>query len=1203
MNFVTSVFKKYINKNDTKQSSQHIPPETAKCTNNVEVGKSNGIKNTATSQSPAQNHPRIFEEDEPFEDAQTNFQMAIKEPQIGGPTIEFRKSSSIQPDSLNTSMIDSLEIAIPETVASINNLEDSIEKSEKDFFKSNEDFEEYKSLSPLVLDPHLVSFLTPVSLNDILKPKKCESLQSSLEVLITQVNKTLAIDDGMRTKEIVAPMTNSDEKSQDITQEKIEASGPQSLDDLLNKLATCSLKDKTNEISEKIIKKIGTIETVILDDLNRSLEVQSQPRSSSQELILHNTAEIIKESEIQINAIEKQEMQNFEAPKHVNNDSANTIRVFFEQNQKEEFIEKKPNKPKDIKLKANNQDTYMDQITNDFVKLESSKCDVMFGKSKIVITEDKENSNKDMAIEKGERKQPVPDQKTILEISPDNILDKIERAQYIESKKTQEKVEKICGVSGNQTNEKNYNRIHSSINRDSTEDDLQDLNVAIYKRQETLEFERLEQQFAEKSNAQKSEDKDILGVTSDTETKYEKVEREVSKNLKHSINGIINDIIEESQHKVIKKLALDELERSKPKQIVVPHKKLEQQLTEYSSEEENKTKRNDIIEKLVADCISPHTEVQRDQEGTLDFNKHLDEISFKNKRENILRDIYTRNTEEGKLIKEGLMEPSKFNLPAKSSYSIQENPQCKKLERDVNLSKVNDILEELVAESEGNIIESSQNNNINLIQAAQVDQHGIYKRQETLEFEKLEKNIEDSSCHQKVNNFEEIVTKCCPRLETMEFQNICFENTINESQLSTDVDFNKSLQENSDTVQEKNNQVSLKMSISSDAEDDKDKITKVNSVDEIKAEDLHVVRKVQGDQYGVCKRQEMQEFEKLEQKLEDYSVNKKTDKIAGKSCPLSYNNHNEAGNVLNQENILFINQKSFENAVKNNKGDHPSMPFSHTKVNINEKDLLNDVLIDSIPNPQIESYINISQLINSSSKPKQDSPRKFLNKVEVRPNIRHKSKSSVSIDLVKPTEQNAQNDELGSEINILKEHLHCMKKMNRNRKPDLEIKNNKDIIEIYRKLLEEYESHIAQQTKDLEQLKIESEMNIRHFTNTEMAFSDVFEKYEKAKGVIAAYKRNEETLSENLKNAGEQLYQLEAKCSTMKKQSMEYIQRANEQIEQEKRKYNMDIGKLHAQVKRLEIKASSLEVALKQKTDECQALAALCDDITGRSIS
>lgn len=39
----------------------------------------------------------------------------------------------------------------------------------------------------------------------------------------------------------------------------------------------------------------------------------------------------------------------------------------------------------------------------------------------------------------------------------------------------------------------------------------------------------------------------------------------------------------------------------------------------------------------------------------------------------------------------------------------------------------------------------------------------------------------------------------------------------------------------------------------------------------------------------------------------------------------------------------------------------------------------------------------------------------------------------------------------------------------------------------------EYEKQISMQAAELERLRNEAEMNVRHFTNTEMAFSDVFE--------------------------------------------------------------------------------------------------------------
>ncbi|KAL1498063.1 hypothetical protein ABEB36_008920 [Hypothenemus hampei] len=54
-------------------------------------------------------------------------------------------------------------------------------------------------------------------------------------------------------------------------------------------------------------------------------------------------------------------------------------------------------------------------------------------------------------------------------------------------------------------------------------------------------------------------------------------------------------------------------------------------------------------------------------------------------------------------------------------------------------------------------------------------------------------------------------------------------------------------------------------------------------------------------------------------------------------------------------------------------------------------------------------------------------------------------------------------------------------------------KDDENAIRKYRHLLKLYEAQIATQGEDLEKLKIEFEKNMRHFTNTEMAFSDVFE--------------------------------------------------------------------------------------------------------------
>lgn len=46
--------------------------------------------------------------------------------------------------------------------------------------------------------------------------------------------------------------------------------------------------------------------------------------------------------------------------------------------------------------------------------------------------------------------------------------------------------------------------------------------------------------------------------------------------------------------------------------------------------------------------------------------------------------------------------------------------------------------------------------------------------------------------------------------------------------------------------------------------------------------------------------------------------------------------------------------------------------------------------------------------------------------------------------------------------------------------------------------------------------------------------------------------------------------------------------------------YDQEITKLNAVIRRQEIKITSLEELIEQKTKECSALAALCDEVTGK---
>ncbi|XP_076261132.1 transforming acidic coiled-coil-containing protein 1-like [Rhynchophorus ferrugineus] len=160
----------------------------------------------------------------------------------------------------------------------------------------------------------------------------------------------------------------------------------------------------------------------------------------------------------------------------------------------------------------------------------------------------------------------------------------------------------------------------------------------------------------------------------------------------------------------------------------------------------------------------------------------------------------------------------------------------------------------------------------------------------------------------------------------------------------------------------------------------------------------------------------------------------------------------------------------------------------------------------------------------------------------------------------------------------------------------------KEEVHHFQKLLSEYEKTISHQCSELEKLKQEHETTSRHFATLELAFSDVLQKYDRSKMIVNGFKSNEEALTQNLQIAEEKLKQNEAKYESLKTYAKSQIEKCNVEILNVREKYEYESSKLRALIKRLEIKCSSLETSLNQKTEECEQLSALCDDITGKQV-
>ncbi|XP_066149037.1 serine-rich adhesin for platelets-like isoform X2 [Euwallacea fornicatus] len=159
---------------------------------------------------------------------------------------------------------------------------------------------------------------------------------------------------------------------------------------------------------------------------------------------------------------------------------------------------------------------------------------------------------------------------------------------------------------------------------------------------------------------------------------------------------------------------------------------------------------------------------------------------------------------------------------------------------------------------------------------------------------------------------------------------------------------------------------------------------------------------------------------------------------------------------------------------------------------------------------------------------------------------------------------------------------------------------NKDKICRYKDVIQQYEAQLKKQCSDMLALKQESQKLAHDFSSSEMAFADLFRKYERAKEVIGVFKNNEAILIENNEIATSQIEELEIKHKALKTECDDIIKRAQERVKLETDQNQQKIIRLQNKVKKLKIEASSLDVALKQKTEECAALAALCDDITSK---
>ncbi|XP_011141342.2 putative leucine-rich repeat-containing protein DDB_G0290503 isoform X1 [Harpegnathos saltator] len=160
-------------------------------------------------------------------------------------------------------------------------------------------------------------------------------------------------------------------------------------------------------------------------------------------------------------------------------------------------------------------------------------------------------------------------------------------------------------------------------------------------------------------------------------------------------------------------------------------------------------------------------------------------------------------------------------------------------------------------------------------------------------------------------------------------------------------------------------------------------------------------------------------------------------------------------------------------------------------------------------------------------------------------------------------------------------------------------------------VVEEYEKSISRLLTERERdrtnfeqekAKLQEELQAanHHLTNTEAAFNDVHQKYERLKGVVSVYKNNEAVLKESIQENVDTIKTLETRYDQLKDHAMAQLEKANLELDGIRKQNEAETVKLHAMIRKAELKSNSLAELVEQKTKENKELAKILDEVIAR---
>ncbi|XP_054709488.1 transforming acidic coiled-coil-containing protein 3-like isoform X2 [Uloborus diversus] len=184
---------------------------------------------------------------------------------------------------------------------------------------------------------------------------------------------------------------------------------------------------------------------------------------------------------------------------------------------------------------------------------------------------------------------------------------------------------------------------------------------------------------------------------------------------------------------------------------------------------------------------------------------------------------------------------------------------------------------------------------------------------------------------------------------------------------------------------------------------------------------------------------------------------------------------------------------------------------------------------------------------------------------------------------------------LEREKQVLKNQVVAMTKGHRASRGILE-----ELLNIFTLWLTAKEQERVEMTSNNQKLLKERDQALEDLQNVETAFADLHRRYENCKSVLEGYKQNEERIKQQVVELQVKLKQQEQMYEMLRSRIQDKLESANAEIESARKSGDAEVTVLRAQLKKAEMKISSLEKDIEQKNKENIELSSICDDLIAK---